>query len=196
MKNLLQKSLVFAVLCIAALSMQAQTEKGRLMVGANFNNLHLNLNESFTQVSVSAAPTLGKFVADNLAVGARLGIGFGTYRDPFRNYKNTGFHVSTGAFARYYIPVSKRIMPFVDLETGIGKGFSNTNGRNFDMTWAYGQASAGAAFFLSPHASIDLSLGYRASTVLDNAAFANVSGGLRGTIGFNFYLPTGKRKLE
>ena len=196
MKSHFQKCILLLMFSISTLLLHGQTEKGRLYVGANLRNFSIGISRNSSQFGIGLAPAMGKFVADNWVVGGRLGLSFGMQRDAGRNFNSTGFAISAGAFSRYYFSLSKRIKPFVELETGIGQGFANANGMRFDPRWAYFQASGGAAFFISKNASLDLSLGFRGTTELDKSALGNLAGGLQAKVGFSLYLPNGNRKRE
>jgi hypothetical protein len=196
MKSLFQKCFLVFILCISGLLLQAQTEKGRLYVGSNFSNFYAGIGRRSSQFGIKAEPSIGKFVADNWLVGGRLGLSFGLQRDGLRNFRSAGFSVSAGAFSRYYFSLSERVKPFVELETGIGQGYSTFNGMRDDPRWAYFQVSGGAAFMISDKASLDLTLGYRGTTNLEPTTFGKIAGGLQGKIGFSLYLPNGNRKME
>jgi hypothetical protein len=196
MKSLALKLAFAFLLGLPFVNLHAQTEKGRLYVGANLSNVRLGLAPRYWQLGMDLEGRFGKFVADNLVIGGRLGLGFAIQRTGGNGFETSGFSVAPGAFGRYYIPVSKRFMPFVELETGVSKGFAVSNGIRYSPTWAYAQASAGAAIFISDKASLDLSLGFRGTTGLDQPTIGTFTGGLQGKVGFSLYLPTGGNKMK
>ncbi len=159
------------MLAVSSALAQAQTEKGRWTVGAQVGDFgYSNSNEPVKSRSFSASlsPSVGYFVAKNLAVGASLPVSYaygsfdvtGTGRS-----KTDVFSVGLSPFARYYIG-SAKLRPFVDASIGFQQFWisstrfgtpetarSNSNVTNYSL-------GGGVAYFINNTVSLDASLNY------------------------------------
>jgi hypothetical protein len=193
----MQRGLLLASLLCAALFTQAQTEKGRLMVGSAHNGIGLGLGDRTQQLQFAVKPSFGRFVKDNLVVGTRFGLGFSRYVNRDIGQRSTAFSIEPAAFARYYVPMEGRIRPFVELEAGAKTTAFSSNGGDWNhMNFVYAQAMGGASFFFSEKASLDLSVGYRRSQMMDAPLGAGSFGRLQGNLGLSFYLDGKSKKRE
>lgn len=185
MKHLILKSTLLTPLFLLACTLQAQTEKGRLLVGATTHNLSMNVERQSSALAFDIHPQVGYFVMDHLALGTRLGFGHSFHRmNGFTQSRTTS--LSGGVFARYYVPLSERIKLPIEVEGGIGYARNRSATAEGDFTSAYAGASTGLALFLNKHVSIDLMVGYRRSQPLNVPSPG--SGRLVGNIGFNIFL--------
>jgi hypothetical protein len=135
------------------------------------------LNTAKNNTLIGLTPMGGKFIINNLAVGANVNL---TYQKTGSD-KITQFGV--GPFARYYF-LTTRLRPLVQVGVGFlstknsGSGYSSTNnGTNFFL-------GGGAAYFVNDNVSLEGLVGY------DHTKYNSYdgSGGLLFTIGFQVYL--------
>ncbi len=177
---------LITLICLLGFSAQAQTEKGHWLVGATTSDLTLGVTRDFTQMSFGLSPSVGYFVADNLAVGARLGFGHSFAKSPGL-YSSRNSAVAVSGFGRYYIPLTERLKIPIDLSVGYQYGSSNVNGNFSDGGSLLGTATTGLSFFLNDKVSIDLMAGYRGIKYA-NANNSLYNGSFTGQIGFSLYL--------
>lgn len=149
---------MIAILGMLTSSAFAQTTTGNMMIGGSFSINSGNQETTGDDVktsSFSITPTLGYFVADNLAVGVNVGFNSNTY---FNEDKQTSFNV--GPFVRYYKFIADDKFAFVaDAGFNVGSGtydselFGERKFSNFNI-----YVSPGFAYFFSPKWSLDFQL--------------------------------------
>ena len=200
MKKLLLS--LFAVSALA-LSSQAQTEKGNIMLGGNVEfNTSKAEGANKTDINFDVIPSVGYFVGNNFAVGTGIGYQFAkSYTQAVgtvagSSFKTTAFVVSP--FARYYKNITDQFKFFGQLSVPMAFGKSNVgdaNGDNFVKvskdTNIGAKLSPGFAFFPSKHFGIEFSvqgISYNDQTLKDNND--NKFGGSKDfSIGANFFNP-------
>lgn len=133
------------LLVLGLQSLISQTEKGHCLIGGSiYGSKGLsNSNKNFT---LGVQPSLGFFVADNLAIGASLSFNMSTAPNT-PNFYGYGL----GPLARYYVGGGK-IKPFVSasaMYVGSNYDGQTSNGFNFD-------GGVGVAFFVTDNVAIDL----------------------------------------
>ncbi len=161
-----------AMLLLAGAS-HAQTEKGRWMVGSSSNLLSSQDNVGSTNAGFYLtlgpdAPTTwggnlsfdgGYFVANNLLLGANVGIFAVGYED------DSSLGIVFGSALRYYAG-SKKFRPFAELQGNIlaseGQSRFNVGG------------TAGGAYFFRNNLSADVFVGYSRTAYEQEADFDNV----------------------
>lgn len=174
----MKKILVTLLGCALLTGSQAQTEKGDWMVGGGFN-----LNTAKNNTVINLSPSAANFVANNLAVGANVKLGYS--KEGLS--KTTSFGL--GPWVRYYFtqanvrPIVQGNFNFVLSKHNVNGNVTNNNGTNFFF-------GGGAAIFLSSHVSLDALLGY------DHTKYNSLdgSGGFAMNVGFQVYLH--KRQVE
>lgn len=157
------------------LQLTAQTEKGSLLLGGSTNLSPASAGFSFSKSTaklsngidlsdtksygLNISPAVGYFVADNLAVGMSLGIGFNGYKsgDNDTEWENT---LSFSPYMRYYVPGSGKVKPYGEA----GFSFFSTKsafGNDDERSGSRGIGGGlGTAFFFGPKTSLDLFLNY------------------------------------
>ena len=154
---------VMFVLGISALSAQAQTDAGSLMLGGGISYYSTKSGDypdtGRKDTEVQFTPSLGYFISDNIAIG--MGLQIGSYKeDPAGNNNNTttsGFGVSP--FARFYVPTSSDKFFFYaqvrleynSLKTEFEVGGDPVKGSEIDFA-----VSPGFAYFFNEHWSAEL----------------------------------------
>lgn len=183
------KTKILLLLTIAMLGCmvgQAQTEKGKWLVGASTSGLNLRISSINSSFSIQLNPEVGYFFTDNLAAGVRLGLGFGTasFNDSLYS-RSVG--IRAGFFGRYYVPLTERLKLPIDLELGYGRSASILTGSSSSNGYGTSGAHTGLAIFLNDAISLDLLLGVDFVTFY-NSFGSNTSGAIDGQFGFSLYL--------
>ncbi len=170
-------------------SVNAQTEKDNLMVGANLANIQATFQSGTSTVGLSINPKLGYFVRDNLAIGAGINLGLtGAAGVTTLNY-------GILPFARYYFTTgtfeSKRTRFFGEVDLGVSgintfapAGNTSTNGLSFS-------GGPGMAYFITPNVGFESLLKLRGITGFGTSTFAFQP---ELNLGFQIYLPTARAK--
>lgn len=157
----------------------SQTMEGDALIGgtANFGSQFIENSDDLFFINLN--PNYGKFVADNIAVGGRLGLGFGKLNE----ISNTNF--SFLPFGRYYFGEPEVIRFYADVGAGLflinNKGPFGSNSANAFQF----QIGVGAAYFVAKNVSLDFLI-----------AFNNIGGDiddkrLSFNFGFQIYLVSG-----
>lgn len=179
--------LLAGILLLTSAAVQAQIQKGNVLVGGDIANFQLGLNKGGL-VNIVIDPKAAWFVQDNVAFGGYALLGVTSAKDA-----GTSTSYGVGALGRYYagprsiIPV-RNARFFVESSVGF-EGFNpefgdNTNGIALGV-------GPGVAYFITPNVGIEGLLKYKAIVGLgDEAAASNL--GLN--VGFQVYLP--RRKVE
>ncbi len=193
------KKLVLSILVVSALAFttQAQTEKGKIMLGGNlaFESQKSDADNAKANTSFEIVPSVGYFVADNIAVGT--GVGY-SYDKNIGTDRTSAIVVSP--FGRYYANLSDSFKFYgqlsVPMEFGNSKAVDATGnvGNKIGSTRQIGVAlSPGFAFFPSKKLGIELGLNglsytnYKVEDANENTVkgrgYDNVS------FGTNFFAP-------
>lgn len=143
---MIKKVSVIAVCTLFFISVYAQTQKGNVLLGSNFQLVTANsisvgatsssgfsfgtINGTATVDGVSVTsgiktrafnlePTLGYFVANGLALGA--GVRYSSYNASDKDNDSKIGYTSVGVapFARYYIKGNAKMQPYAELRGGI-----------------------------------------------------------------------------
>ena len=130
---------------------QAQTEKGRFLIGgtAGFNNRSINGNGITT---FNLSPNVGYFIIDNLAIGAQLQLTVRSGEGDFNDETSFGFT----PFVRYYFADAGPARFFGQGRIGFG---STKFANNADSYFTFG-LGAGVDFFLNDNVALEAFLGY------------------------------------
>lgn len=156
--------------------LSAQISKDDWMAGGN-----LRINTAKNNAQFEFSPSLGYFLLDGLAMGARLS--YQMEKLGSNSVSGLGF----GPFARYYFG-SEKFFPFFegafDLSNRKYKtGTVTTTEQAFSVF-----GGGGLAIFLNENVALEGMLGYRNSRVKNQTG----SGGLNLRIGFQVYLNRGQ----
>ncbi|TFF37733.1 hypothetical protein [Mucilaginibacter psychrotolerans] len=160
----------------------AQIQKGNVMVGGNFANINLGLNDPKI-FSVDITPKAAWFIQDNVALGAYVNLGIQTAKG-----SNTTTSYGVGALGRYYtgsdVAVLKHGRIFAEVTAGIGgvnvsNGGGNTNGLNLSV-------GPGFAYFITPNIGLETLLKYNGLAGFGSQSYQS---NLNLSFGFQIYLP-------
>lgn len=158
------KKLLLSLVAVSALafSTQAQTEKGKIIVGGNlaFDSYKSDADGAKANTSFAVIPSVGYFVDNNIAVGT--GVGY-SYAKTTGESENQAFVVSP--FGRYYANLSESFKFFgqlsVPMEFGTAKDVDDEGevGEKIGNSTQIGVAlSPGFAFFPTSKIGIEFSL--------------------------------------
>ena len=206
--------IMIALFAFNSLLIKAQTNKGKVLIGASSNiglagsgsdlmsigfssvkekNDVNGVIDSETQRStnINLIPKVGYFLADNFAVGLDLNLGFSSNSSEDSDVKFTQTIVSAGPFARYYIP-GTTVLPFLEVNGAIGRinnkidfGGNNNPEDNISNLTTFG-GGAGIAAPLGEKVTLDVSVGYYSTTIKDKEDNPNNDRTVIGTLGLKF----------
>ncbi|SNC77299.1 hypothetical protein SAMN06265337_3882 [Hymenobacter gelipurpurascens] len=175
---------------------QAQTTKGTRVLGLSAGDISYQKTDYYKRISATLAPSIGTFVADNVALGVSLPIGYSfvKYQDSFSSRtKQRGLAIGLLPWLRYYLPSTSRHRFFGELSVGgvlnsnrvKPVGFAAISSNNVNL-----QASAGLGYtyFLAPNVGLETLLAYSHNSGTSEG-FGRGSLGLN--LGFRIYLPQG-----
>ena len=180
-----------------AVAVNAQTDKGNLMLGGNAAYDHAKVVDvdGNTQ-KYTIMPQVGFFVQDNFALG--LGVGYsGTTEKSPMDIKSTVGEFAVSPFARLYKGEGP-VKFFGQLSVPMGWGTSKVDGNKTGTTERYGAAvSPGIAYFPTNRLGIELSvkgLYYEHASIKPEVGpdtkvneFGLNANSLLPTVGVNFY---------
>jgi hypothetical protein len=180
------KMLFVAMFILLATVSHAQTEKGRVMIGATTSNLAFAARNGFSNFYLNISPHVGYFLIDNLAIGTRLGFGYNSLRNNGQNVTR-GMGIGVGVYGRYYVPLTDRFKLPIDAEIGLVTGRTRSIGFESNYSQLRSHIAAGIAWFMTNNASLELLLGYHNLMPL-SASVGGAEGSLTGQIGFSIFL--------
>ncbi|WP_139924864.1 outer membrane beta-barrel protein [Hymenobacter sp. DG01] len=179
-------------LCTASTA-KAQTTKGTRVLGLSAGNIIYQKNNGYRQISAQLAPSIGTFVADNVALGIALPIGYSSTKTQY-SFRNTQRNLELGLlpWVRYYLPSSSKHRVFGELSVGGALSSSRTKAdgytvKNSDVT-LLASLGAGYSYFITPNVGLE-ALAKFATNSGNSTAFGK--GYLDINLGFRVYLPKG-----
>jgi len=160
------KKIIVSILMVAVFTtiIQAQTVKGTKVVGGGLE-LQIETDHDYAEsetktTNFSLIPSVGYFVADNLAVGINLG--YSTSKTEYTILNNTNTSKSSGfgvgPFARYYKHTSNEdfaIYGQVSALFGFGKN-TDTNDNETKSSSMDIALSPGLVYFFNEHWAVEL----------------------------------------
>lgn len=178
------KKLLLSLVAVAGLAFttQAQTEKGKIILGGNvgFNSTKVEGVDK-ADFNFSVVPSVGYFVSDNFAIGT--GVGYTYNKAVSDNNLNEAFEVAP--FGRYYVGLTDQFKFYgqlsVPLAFGTNKDVANDGkvGDKTATTTAVGvNVAPGFAFFPTKKLGIEVSfagLGYNSLTAKDTPTGAKAT---------------------
>ncbi|MES2266448.1 MAG: hypothetical protein V4520_06795 [Bacteroidota bacterium] len=175
-------TLLFVLAAAFTFSASAQIQKGNVMVGGNFANINLGLNDPKV-FSLDITPKAAWFVQDNVALGGYVNLGIQTAKG-----SNTTTSYGVGALGRYYtgqdVEVLRHGRFFGEATAGLGgvnvsNGGGNTNGLNISV-------GPGFAYFVTPNIGLETLLKYNGLAGFGSQGYQS---NLNLSFGLQIYLP-------
>jgi len=167
---------------LMATKVQAQIQQGNVLVGGNFANMNLGLNDPKV-FSLDLTPKAAWFIKDNIALGGYINLGIATAKG-----SSTTTSYGVGALGRYYtgqdVEVLRHGRFFGEATIGVGgvnvsDGGGNTNGLNFSF-------GPGFAYFVTPSIGLEALLKYNGLGGFGDQGYQS---SLNLSFGFQIYLP-------
>ena len=177
-------SLIAIALILFASAINAQIQKGNILVGGDISNFELGLRKG-SPFTMRIDPKLAFFIHDNVAVGGYTDLGV------TRITGTTFFDYGVGILGRYYFPGKNNSDPlrtgrlFAEANAGItgqdiSGGGDNTNGLGLGF-------GPGYAYFITRNIGLETLIKYNGIVGFGNAT---TQSDLNLNIGFQIYLPT------
>ncbi|MFO7613287.1 MAG: outer membrane beta-barrel protein [Bacteroidales bacterium] len=210
---------IIIVLCFFAQGgVNAQTEKGKLLVGVssrtsfgiyNFTPCTPDLmsvgfstvkykddngtdegKDKFTSLNIS--PRIGYFVVNNLALGLDLNLSYLNVGDTESDYNTQITTFTAGPFVRYYIPTGK-VKPFVEAGGAFGNLVYKWDGwegeeEKMKHSLTMFNGGVGLAVPIGSRASFDTMISYNSLTIKEKEDNPENSREIIGTFGIRFGL--------
>lgn len=185
-----------AVMALCSVSAFAQTEAGKMMVGAG-SSLSLfsgkpSVKTDGNKVTADKATTTLKldfgasyFVIDNLAVGAGLGYNFSGH-----DGDSEGTFIIAPEVSYFFLPNSN-IRPFLNAQVGYAHLSSTSKGLMSDSKTTtsagglYYGVGGGVAYFVNPNVGLTLGLAYTSSSFSKDKVTTTLAG-VASTLGLTF----------
>lgn len=192
--------LSIALLSGVAFTTQAQTEKGKFIIGGNvsYNTVKSDADNAKASHSFSIVPNVGYFVSDNLAFGTGIGYQSSKASSASLTGKQEAFVVAP--FGRYYAPVANNFKFFGNLSVPMAFGTSKAidddlkvGDKNGNSTSIGVALSPGFAYYPSSKIGIEFALNgisYANQSFEDaNGNKIKGKGGDSFSIGADFFAP-------
>lgn len=170
--------LTVLVVLISTFATNAQTEKGKLLLGGDsqldlsFSSYRLKSNngksDPIKSVSYGFAPQVGVFILDGFVVGGELPFSYSSYKSS-NGDKDIYKSVRVAPFTRYYFG-SNKIKPYLHGNIGFGSRigtYENEGDEIYRTTYGlFGyKVEGGIAVFLNDKVAIDIGLGYNSESL-------------------------------
>ena len=176
MKKLL---LTLSAVAVLGLGANAQTEKGKFMLGGQVSYQGQSIKDSDAKSNeFSIIPNVGYFVADNIAVGTGIGYSWAENKDA-ANTKNTNSSFVLAPFGRMYSNNEGPVKFFGQLTVPMAWGTQEVNGDKTATTANYGvELAPGVAYFPTSNLGIEFKvrgLFYNNGSTTDEATDAKTT---------------------
>lgn len=179
------KTPLLAILLVAGLALNAQTEKGRFLIGGSADvssSMQATSNGHTTRgFNLSIAPSFGVFVVKGFAIGGRYSLGVTNskvYDVKAGEYKSTlTFTSAIGPLLKYYLG-KKALKGVASANAAYLTSVTLRNGGSVSGTDGFSVTGfLGMAFFLNPHISLESGLyvtgqGYKKQLPLTRIGFS------------------------
>jgi len=152
----MKKHILLFVLLFTSIFTFGQTDQGDRLVGGTISFGTQFVPNGDNQLFLNFNPNYGKFISDNIAVGAGIGL---IFQKQNNNVSSTS--ISLLPFGRYYVGDSDVLQFYGELKAGfIYERVSNPGGA-LNQNGFQINAGPGVAFFLNENVSLDFLVSYR-----------------------------------
>jgi len=167
------------MILINFLTLDAQVKKARFYIsGSNSLMLQNGVSKEFTDdqsepdteqsyFNIEFQPRIGYLFIDNLAIGLFIDADYYSSKTKEGgSYQKKSSAFILGPFARYYIPVSKKLIPFIEAQAGLGTGITKDSYNDGEdwmteyQTLSSYRMAAGATLFFTRFIGADFSVGF------------------------------------
>ncbi|GAB2788451.1 hypothetical protein HNQ93_003072 [Hymenobacter luteus] len=180
------------IVCTANTAL-SQTTKGTRVLGLSAGNITYQKNGGYRQISGQLSPSIGTFVANNVALGIAVPVGYSSVKSPYgpRNIQRN-LELGLLPWLRYYLPSTSPHRLFGELSAG---GVLNSYRTKAD-SYTYKNSSVsllaslgvGYSYFITPNVGLEALAKY-ATNSGNSTAFGK--GYFDINLGFRVYLPKG-----
>jgi opacity protein-like surface antigen len=185
----MKRVLLITISLIIVTIVNAQTEQGNIIVGSTFGGLNFGsqkqTSSSIKSFNLTLNPLAAWFVADNIAVGAQLNLGYRSEKITSQTTSTTSYGISP--LVRYYFVGEGTTQFFGQGKFNFGglkqKDLSSTSYIGFGL-------GAGLDHFVSDNVAIEAALGYDYLKPKNAKALNNLS------INFGLQIFLGKGELK
>ncbi len=160
-----------AICTCLLISLNAQTEKGDWLVGGQ---LALSTVENNSQFLLN--PNVGYFFANNLALGANVGLAF--EKVGATNFRS----MNIGPLARFYVGRGE-FRPFLNANANVASQRSKVGSASSTVNGFSWLAGVGLAWFVTDNAALETVIGYSSTKLEKNEA----TDGMALRVGFQVY---------
>lgn len=190
--------LSIALLSGIAFATQAQTEKGKFIVGGNvsYNTVKSTMEGAKASHNFSIVPSAGYFVSDNIAVGT--GIGYQTSKSAVESSTGKQDAFVVAPFGRHYTQVAEKFKFFSQLSVPMAFGTTKATDSDLKVGSKTGSStqigvalSPGFAYYPSSKIGIEFALNGIAynNYKLEDGDGKKVAGSDSFSIGTDFFNP-------
>ncbi|WP_460614945.1 hypothetical protein [Hymenobacter seoulensis] len=177
--------------CTASTAL-GQTTKGTTVLGLSAGNISYQKNNGYRQISAQLAPSIGTFVADNVALGIAVPVRYSSMKSPYNFGTSRGLELGLLPWLRYYLPSSSKHRVFGELSAGgvLDSYRTERDGITFKGNDVSLLASLGVgySYFITPNVGLEALAKYATNTG-NSTVFGK--GYLDINLGFRVYLPQG-----
>ncbi|RYG44632.1 MAG: hypothetical protein EOO01_19155 [Chitinophagaceae bacterium] len=174
-------TLIVALAFLGFSNSNAQIQKGNVLVGGNFANINVGLDEP-NILSIDVTPKAAWFIQNNVALGGYVNFGLEAAK-----HSTTTTSYGVGALGRYYTGSEAELINhsrfFGEATVGFGGvnagDAGNTNGLNLSV-------GPGFAYFITPNIGLELLLKYNGLVGFGSEPYQS---NLNLSFGFQIYLP-------
>ena len=201
--------IVLVAICLAsASSLQAQTEKGRTLLGVSsrFSFFYLDKGPDIMSFSFSSqkyksdsyddddpdkmtcinvSPQFGYFIVDNFALGIDFSLASWIIKYGGSDNSETYTLFSAGPFLRYYFQANN-VRPFLEGYAVFGNAIMKDSGDKYTSAISAYGGGAGLAIPIGEKAAFDIVLGYNSSKIKDKEDNEDNYRTITGTFGVKF----------
>lgn len=148
-------------------------------IAGNFKHTNSDFpdDERITSIiTLNFQPRAGYYFINNLVTGLFIDMGLTSQKEKVDTVEYRGNYISftAGPFARYYFPVTDKLIPFV--EGQVGFGFSSSNYKSSDDNNIFEskgdvftmRVGGGATYFFNDKVGADMFIGYEHHSYKDN----------------------------
>ena len=196
----------FFVVLAGVVQVFAQTEKGSMFSGPGMSIYYNHENSTYTSsitgitnkqitqnAGIGLSAGIGYFVANNLAIGPGISLGYSWYKSEYSYYysKEQSVYFGFNPFVRYYIGNTGKLKFFTGVQLNVNPGVSYQEYNEVDVYGSSvrkftnlslslgGGAEAGIVYFINPVIGLEGSLSYNYKHTIyynDNSGTTEQSG--------------------
>ncbi len=187
--QIMKKLILFVALLLGVNALNAQINKGNVMLGGDLANLNVSFDN---QTTFNLTPKAAWFIDDGVALGSYMHFGV----THINGESGSNYSYGIGPLARYFfsidqLPALKKTKFFVEANAGFEGVHSSVNSSNTNgMGFGFGP---GVSYFITPSVGVEALLKYDGILGFGSTTYTN---GLSFGIGLQVYLPCKKLAKE